>query len=92
MNGPFSTPLFDKVVLHLSNGKKLQIIARDRKNRKKRAKKVLLNGFEQKDFCIRLSELEKGGVIQFIFYTYTLFPAEKWTIVHCIIRVYVQVH
>lgn len=67
MNGPFTTPLFDKVVLHLSNGKILQIIAKDRKKRSKRVKKMLLNGFELKDFCIHHSEREKGGVIQFIF-------------------------
>lgn len=60
-------PLFDKVVLHLSGGKELVIVTEGRKNRKKDAKKVLLNGSELRDFCIRHSELEKGGVLTFVF-------------------------
>lgn len=60
-------PLFDRVVLHLPGGKQWVIVAEGRTKRKKNTKKVVLNGVERKDFCIRHSELEKGGTLQFIF-------------------------
>lgn len=60
-------PLFDKVVLHLPSDKSLEIVMKGRKNRKKDAKKVLLNGMELKDFCLRHAELEKGGMLTFVF-------------------------
>lgn len=60
-------PLFDKVVLHLPEGRDLVITAKNRKKRNKDAKKVLLNGVELKDFCLRHAALEKGGTLTFVF-------------------------
>ena len=60
-------PLFDRVTIHLSEGKTFTIEAKGRKKANAKVKRLLFNGKKMEQFCIRHSDLSEGGVLSFIY-------------------------
>ena len=60
-----TSPLFDKLTLHLENGNKLTVQTKGRTQKTMPIKSITFNGNEVKDFCISHNELIKGGKLVF---------------------------
>lgn len=60
------SPLFDKVILHLSNGKKVEINASQNSSENRYIKSMSLNGKNYSKNYVKHSEITKGAVINFV--------------------------
>lgn len=60
------SPLFDKVILHLSNGKKVEINASQNSAANRYIKSMTLNGKNYSKNYVKHSEITKGAVINFV--------------------------
>src|SRR5690606_28303560 len=60
------SPLFDKVILHLSNGKKVEINASQNSAENRYIKSMTLNGKNYSKNYVKHSEITKGAVINFV--------------------------
>lgn len=60
------SPLFDKVILHLSNGKKVEINASQNSAENRFIKSMTLNGKNYSKNYVKHSEITKGAVINFV--------------------------
>ena len=60
------SPLFDKVILHLSNGKKVEINASQNSAENRYIKLMTLNGKNYSKNYVKHSEITKGAVINFV--------------------------
>ncbi len=58
-------PFFDKVVMHLENGKKFTIQAKNLSYENKHVKKVILNGEEITGYKINYDDIMNGGTLVF---------------------------
>lgn len=62
-----TSPLFDRIVVHQSNGKGFIIETKGRKKHNQKVKKVLLNNVELTKFMITQKDMAAGGTLSFIY-------------------------
>ena len=60
------SPLFDKVTLHLSNGKKVEVLAENNNHENRYIKSLQVNGKNYTKNYFKHSELVKGGSVNFV--------------------------
>ena len=62
-----SSPLFDRTVIHLTDGKTFTIVTKGRRKPGALVRKVLLNGKRLPDFRLRHADLVAGGRLEFVY-------------------------
>lgn len=62
-----TSPLFDRITLNLTNGRKLDIYVNNRKESRQPIQKIIFNEMEVLDYCISHADLMQGGELVFYY-------------------------